>query len=70
VSNVYDRRLRMNQISCDEKGCLANFETIDFRRDWRQKTEEGWAYVPEYEDGVSISRHYCPEHARKFDRNN
>lgn len=70
MSNNYDRRLRLHQISCDETGCLANFETIDFKRDWRQRSADGWAYVTEYPDGVSTARHYCPEHARKFDRNN
>jgi hypothetical protein len=70
VTNDYDKRLRLHQISCDEPGCLRNFETIDFKRDWQMRVGEGWAYVPEYVDGVSVARHWCPTHAGKFDRNN
>ena len=70
MSSQFNRKDNYYTFSCDEPGCHANYETEtgEFRSGWKRAQAEGWAYVPKYEDGVGRACHYCPEHAKQFDR--
>lgn len=54
--------------SCDQPSCHVNHECEpgEFRDGWREAMEYGWVYLPRYEKGISVARHYCPEHAKQF----
>jgi len=70
VTSKFDKKTSVHTFDCDQPGCHKNYEgkALEFRYAWRQATSEGWAYVPGYDGGVSIARHYCPEHAKQFDQ--
>ena len=68
MTSRYRRQDQVHEFSCDEPGCHANYEgePAQFKEAWREASAHGWNYVPEYVNGVSEPRHYCPHHSKKF----
>lgn len=68
MTSKYDRGSNSMTFDCDQPGCHANYqsENGEFKDGWREARAHGWVYVPEYVNGVSVARHFCPKHAEQF----